>query len=164
MIEVVQGDSPLVRGANGIDYYHLDRSGTTYDYYRTSNNTWYRLSDIGGSFSRYSWQQVWAKHTVKYFDNRYAREIFGSSNGMYWDAIHRTSYATKDSQLDAVCDAAKAQGIVVFSIGFEAPTAGQTVMRNCATSDAFYYDAQGLSIADAFAGIASAINVLRLTQ
>lgn len=159
-----EGDSPLVKGSNGNDYYHHDRSGTSYDYYRTSNNTWYRLSDIGGSYSRYTWPEVWNKHTIQYFDNRYVKEIFGSSNGMYWDAVSRTSYGTKDNQLDAICDAAKAQGVVVFAIGFEAPTEGQTVMRSCATSDAFYYDAQGLSIADAFAGIASAINVLRLTQ
>lgn len=158
------GNSPLRRGANGTDYYYHNRASTSYDYYNTSNNTWYRLSDIGGSTTTYTWQQVWAKHTIQYFDNRYVKEIFGSSSGMYNAAVQRTSYGSKDSQLLATCSAAKAQGIVVFAIGFEAPDAGRTVLRNCATSDAFYYDAAGLSIADAFAGIASAINALRLTQ
>lgn len=158
------GNSPLRRGANGTDYYYHNRSGTSADYYRTSNNTWYRLSDIGGSATVYSWPEVWAKHTVKWFDNRYVKEIFGSSNGIYDEVVRHTSYGTKDSQLLAACDAAKAQGIVVFAIGFEAPTAGRNVMRACASADAYYYDAEGLSISEAFAGIASAINALRLTQ
>ena len=158
------GPSPLVEGANGRDYFHYDRSGTSYDYYSTYYNSWYRLSDIGGSYDRYSWQEVWAKHTVRYFEDRYVEEIFGYNTGFYGAAIHHTSYGTKDNQLTAICDAAKNQGIVVFAIGFEAPSSSQTLMRDCATSDAFYYNAEGLSIADAFAGIASAINVLRLTQ
>ena len=157
------GYSPLVEAADGRDYYHYPERSGSYDFYRTSNNTWYKLSQIGGSYDIYTWQEVWAKHTVRYFDNRYVKEIFGDI-GFYDAAVRRTSYGDKDSQLEAACTAAKAKGVVVFTIGFEAPTAGQSVMRSCATSDAFYYDAQGLSIADAFAGIASAINALRLTQ
>jgi len=157
------GDSPLVEGADGRDYYHYPERSGSYDFYRTSNNSWYKLSQIGGDFDVYTWPEVWAKHTVRYFDNRYVREIFGNI-GFYNAAVRRTSYGAKDSQLLATCTAAKSQGVLVFAIGFEAPSAGQSVMRSCATSDAFYYDAQGLSIADAFAGIASAINALRLTQ
>ena len=92
------------------------------------------------------------------------KEIFGSSNGIYGEVVRQTSYGAKDSQLLAACSAAKAQGVVVFAIGFEAPEAGRSVMRSCASADAYYYDAAGLSISEAFAGIASAINALRLTQ
>ena len=72
--------------------------------------------------------------------------------------------STKDSRTLAVCDAAKEKGIVVFTIGFEAPWRGQQVLQQCASSASHYYDVDGLEISDAFASIASAIRQLRLTE
>jgi hypothetical protein len=69
-----------------------------------------------------------------------------------------------DMRLRDACDAAHAQGIVVFSIAFEAPTRGQQVMRYCASSDAHYYDVDGIDISNAFSSIARTINQLRLIQ
>jgi hypothetical protein len=69
-----------------------------------------------------------------------------------------------DNNLRAICDAANAQNILVFAIGFEAPAGGQAVMRHCASSDAHYYDVDGIEISDAFASIARTINSLRLIQ
>ena len=57
----------------------------------------------------------------------------------------------------AICEAAKDAGIIVFTIGFEAPRSGQAILRECASSDSHFYDVEGLEIADAFASIASAI-------
>ena len=45
------GPSPLVRGDNGTDYYHWPERSGSYDFYRTSNNTWYQLSQIGGDYT-----------------------------------------------------------------------------------------------------------------
>lgn len=69
-----------------------------------------------------------------------------------------------DENLRAICDAANAAGIVVFTIGFEAPTGGQQVMQYCATTDAHYFDVEGVEISLAFASIAQTINQLRLIQ
>jgi 7-keto-8-aminopelargonate synthetase-like enzyme len=73
-------------------------------------------------------------------------------------------YTTKNARLQQVCNAAKSAGVVVYGIAFEAPTNGQTQIRNCATSDAHYYDAQGLAIKTVFQSIANQISDLRLTQ
>lgn len=83
--------------------------------------------------------------------------------------MHRHAYEhanpnPSDVNLRAICDAARAADIVVFTIGFEAPSGGQEVMRYCATTDAHYYDVDGLEIAQAFENIARAINQLRLIQ
>jgi hypothetical protein len=69
-----------------------------------------------------------------------------------------------DNNLRDICDAANDQNILVFAIGFEAPAGGQAVMQYCATSDAHYYDVDGIEISDAFDSIARTINSLRLIQ
>ncbi|MEM9754841.1 MAG: hypothetical protein AAF914_02550, partial [Pseudomonadota bacterium] len=69
-----------------------------------------------------------------------------------------------DANLRAVCDAARAEGIIVFTIAFEAPPGGQSVMQYCATSTAHYYDVEGIEISEAFASIANTINQLKLIQ
>lgn len=69
-----------------------------------------------------------------------------------------------DDNLRAICDAANAAGIVVFTIGFEAPTGGQEVMHYCASTDAQYFAVVGAEISLAFASIAQTINQLRLIQ
>jgi len=55
-------------------------------------------------------------------------------------------------------------GIVIFAIGFEAPSGGQNLMRACASSDSHYFDVDGVEISEAFSAIARTINQLRLTQ
>jgi len=69
-----------------------------------------------------------------------------------------------DANLRSICDAANDQGIIVFSVAFEAPTRGQEVLQDCASTDAHYYEVEGFEITDAFDSIASTINSLRLTQ
>lgn len=69
-----------------------------------------------------------------------------------------------DAQLAAICDSAKAQGIVVFAIGFEAPQRGLDAMSNCASSPAHFFDVQGADLQETFASIASTISQLRLIQ
>ena len=73
-----------------------------------------------------------------------------------------------DRRLTEICNFAKASGIVVFTITFEAPVAEEedadNVMRSCATSDAHYYDVEGTDISRAFASIARSINNLRLIE
>lgn len=71
---------------------------------------------------------------------------------------------TNVSNFYSVCDMAKAQGITVYTIAFEAPSNAITQMRNCATSPAFFYRVEGVEISTAFRSIARQINELRLTQ
>ena len=77
------------------------------------------------------------------------------------------SVATMDTQLQQVCTLAKANGVVVYGIAFEAPANGQTQIRNCSTdgtTGSHYFNATGLQISTAFSAIASNISQLRLTQ
>jgi len=72
--------------------------------------------------------------------------------------------ATALTHMNAVCDAAKRNGVTVFTIGFQVNSTAQTQMRNCATSASHFYNVDGLDIASAFQSIASAIQNVKLTR
>ncbi len=122
-----------------------------------------------------AWPDLWADYTAEYISEEWFEEPARASG--YWadhDDLANNStnrYAWEnaspnpaDTNLMAICDAANATGITVFAIGFEAPTDAQTIMRYCATTDAHYYDVEGIEISQAFASIAQTINQLRLIQ
>lgn len=85
-------------------------------------------------------------------------------NDWYYAVRNYVNDNTKDTRTRAVCEAAKAEGTIVFTIGFEAPSGGRAVLRDCASSISHYFDVRGLQISDAFESIASSIRKLRLTQ
>lgn len=69
-----------------------------------------------------------------------------------------------DGLLDDICDAAKAQGIVIWAIGFETTDHGADTMQNCASSPSHFFRVEGIELSEAFQAIARQINQLRLTQ
>ena len=66
--------------------------------------------------------------------------------------------------LKASCDAAKAQGVQVFAVAFEAPEDGEAVMADCATSVNHYFNTNGDDLSAVFEAIAEQVTDLRLTQ
>lgn len=160
--------SLLVRDNAGSDndVYFRERYANSYYSYR------YRNAPDGGTnarrmsnaevFARWGTRAVARKMYVQPYYDGYV------SYDQYYD-IYYAYQATvgadpADARLDAICDAAKAQGIVVFAIGFEAPQRGLDAMRNCASSPAHFFDVQGADLEDTFANIANTITQLRLTQ
>lgn len=160
------GPSNLVRGRDNVLYLHRPGNAQGADFFRSRSRTGRTLAQIGGGFTRLTYQELWQQMSVRGFADNFAA-FGGNDTGFYARAVEvvdNRQGGPKDANLTAVCNAAKQQGTVIFAIGFEAPAAGRSVLKSCATGDAYYYDAVGTSISDAFAGIASAINALRLTQ
>ena len=79
----------------------------------------------------------------------------------YWQ---KYTASLGDHLLGNICDAAKEQGIVIWSIGFEVTNHGADVMRTCASSPSHFFRVEGVEISKAFEAIARQINQLRLTQ
>lgn len=78
------------------------------------------------------------------------------------DMLYNT---TKSAQyLSTICTKAKANGITVFTIGFEIADKDSGQMKNCASSAGHYYSASGAGLSDAFKSISTSIQKLRLTQ
>lgn len=140
-------------------------------YYYPHNDTWNvePYKDINGQGSQQlSYPDLHSLHPLKYLAGYLWGDILGSYNAAITSKseskyeVHNSGW--KDQRLDNVCGAAKNQGVVIFTIAFEAPNSGQRVMEKCASSDGHYFDADGLELSDAFVAIASSISKLRLTQ
>ncbi|SMX30269.1 von Willebrand factor type A domain protein [Pelagimonas phthalicica] len=86
----------------------------------------------------------------------------------YYDAYYgyeaTVSGGQANSNLSTVCQAARNNGVVVYSIGVEAPQAGLDAMQDCASSPAHYFDVSGSDLSDTFSSIARSLQMLRLTQ
>jgi len=121
--------------------------------------TWWRgyrcwTVDQPGSAVQMTYQEVWETFPTDWYER-----FSWLNRPMSWWGT-----STKDSRTAAICDAAKDQGIIVYTIGFEAPSQGDAVLQDCATTPSYYFDADGLSIAEVFGTIASSINTLRLVE
>jgi hypothetical protein len=126
----------------------------------------------GGGVTQLTWPQVWERQRMSWV----AWQLYGRALGTnsstrttaYNNAIaamrERTAIADMDTQLQAVCDMARDENVIVFGIAFEAPDQGETQIRNCSTTPSQYYEAAGTNINTAFRAIAAQISQLRLTQ
>ncbi len=148
------------------DVYFRQRYADSYISYRYRN-----VPDGGTAARRMTNAEVFARwgtravasmmYTQPYYDGYVSYDQYYD---IYYGYEATVGPDPADSRLDAICDAAKDQGIVVFAIGFEAPQRGLDAMANCASSPAHFFDVQGADLEDTFASIANTITQLRLTQ
>ena len=110
--------------------------------------------DQPGSGVQMTYQEVWETFPTDWYE----RFSWLNRPVAWWGR------STKDQRTAAICDAAKDQGIIVYTIGFEAPSQGDAVLQDCATTPSYYFDADGLNISEIFGTIASSINTLRLVE
>jgi len=118
-----------------------------------------------GTAVQLTWQEVWQQLRVQWVANQlYARALGGFWTN--WLAMLRTEDATNimDARLLTLCNQVKAQGVVIYTIALQAPTAGRTLLRSCASSINHAFDVTGPQLSGAFSSIATSIRQLRLTQ
>jgi Flp pilus assembly protein TadG len=73
--------------------------------------------------------------------------------------------AQADTNTLALCTAMKLEDYVIYSIAFQAPTAAQTLLRSCASSESHYYESPTEEdLRAAFKQIAGRLSELRLVQ
>ncbi|MEZ5912447.1 MAG: hypothetical protein R3D84_09685 [Paracoccaceae bacterium] len=153
------------RNSDGrLSVYHSSHYGSS-DYYSPRDNAWYS-SPVGGTSgaTQLDWADVWNYASVDYVAYYLNSKPMSQSFSGWWNTFIDSNYSNKNSRLDSVCDAAKAEEIVVYGIALEAPYNGQQVIKSCASSPGHYFDVDGLEISTAFRAIASQISQLRLTQ
>ena len=73
---------------------------------------------------------------------------------------------TLDNRLTAVCNAMKARGIIIYTIGFTGgATNSQTILRGCASDSSKYFFAPDqATLEHAFVAIANSLNKIRLSR
>lgn len=163
------------------------RSGSTYYYKRVTgwNNGYQVHTDaqwvdhpgttnhsgnqpfLNNQSTRLTYPQLLNQVTNKFLSDRLYKHIWSDNYAdqfWQWDGHNSVGGGTKDNRMDDICDAAKEAGIIIFTIGFEAPSHGEAVLENCASSQAHFFDVDGIEISDAFVSIAASISKLRLVQ
>lgn len=170
-------------GYNGSSYYKrfslFDASRSGNKYYSFQTGSWRsepwgtQPTDISGTDTtiQWTWPEVWEEMSVNWFADNLIYRAYGSSsirNSWRTSATNAVAtskvQSTKDTLTKDVCNAAKAQGIAIYTIGFDAPTGGQSLLLDCASKPANYYLTSGSNITTVFASIANSINKLRLTN
>ena len=87
-------------------------------------------------------------------------EILSQSGQPGYDAVDAS---TARLQFLALCDMARDNDVIVYTIAYMAPVGAQTDMRSCAHDpDTHYYNVAGLDINYAFQEIATTINKIKL--
>lgn len=121
-------------------------------------------------------QENWAKYVVLMTDGQITEQFRPTDplDPVNWDTelLNRTSVdryqmstrSTNLARFYSQCDLAKQNGIVIFTIAFDAPSGASGEMRNCASSPAHFFEVSGTGLGEAFTAIARQINQLRLTQ
>ena len=127
-----------------------------------------------GSAQRLSYPELFAFNTLKWNrDENYKppyQALYGSAGSSmanadwYNNLRHYVAASVKDSRLQQACGAAKDEEVVIYSIGFEATSNGESQMRSCASTPSHFFDVNGVEITSAFQAIAASIAQLRLTQ
>lgn len=141
-----------------------------YPHRRDGRGEW--RSDVMAGYTQQTWVQVWARARMSWVAWQLYGRALGTNdstrNGAYLTQVslfrERPHAGIMDNQLLQLCTLAKAQGVVIYGIAFEAPDVGKSVIRNCSSGADFYYEAVGSEIGLVFDSIASSISALRLTQ
>lgn len=114
-----------------------------------------------------TWPQVWNSYTPRWIADELYGDAFNSSsvrNAWINNFLNVTAPSVKDTRLHNICGELKSKNVLIFSVGFEAPSNGRDALLDCASSPGHYYDASGIQIRDVFAAIARQISQLKLTQ
>lgn len=78
---------------------------------------------------------------------------------------YESSLGDSTTQARELCSRMRDAGIIIYSVAFEAPVAGQQILQQCATSPAHYFEATGSTeLVAAYSNIAAQLNSLRLVD
>jgi Flp pilus assembly protein TadG len=152
-------------------------AGTDEYWYPAGNagaGQWQATATAG--YTQQSWSQVWPRARMSWVIwQLYARALGTTdqtrSDTYYaWLANFRTlngsvgNTPAMNTQLQDMCNLAKAQDVVIYGIAVDAPTGGKTQIAACASSPAYYFDTTGGNLVGTFNAVASNLSQLRLTQ
>ncbi|MGB0959997.1 MAG: pilus assembly protein TadG-related protein [Halocynthiibacter sp.] len=76
------------------------------------------------------------------------------------------STSTVDKRSTDLCTKLKSSpyNMIIYAIGFQPSSKAKTLLKNCATSNAHYYEAVGLDLKEAFSSIAQEVRKLQLIE
>lgn len=119
---------------------------------------WYLISP--------DWDKIWPKDSkpLDYDDNDTIKAVILMTDGEF-NTYYQNGQGNSVGQSKKLCNNMKKEGVIVYSVAFQAPKAGKDVLKACASNDDTFYDASsGTELKEAYAAIASQLTNLRLTR
>lgn len=102
------------------------------------------------------------------FNTNYCTGVLASNSGNGGERINcAATNGNPFDQAEELCDAMKAEGVMIFTVGLELASGGRAedVMQYCATSaDHVYLPASGGDLSEAFAAIGRELTQLRISR
>ena len=120
---------------------------------------WYLISP--------DWTGIWPAESQPkaYSDTRVIKSVILMTDGMFNTEYELDNNGASAAQAAAVCANIKARGIIVYTIGFQAPGEVLPLLRGCATTPDYFFDVQNSAALNAaFARIAADLTELRLSR
>lgn len=101
---------------------------------------------------------------VAYNNTAFRKVAILMTDGMF-NNYYESANGTSVTQARALCDSMKANGVTVYTVGFQVPAEVVPTLEYCATSPAHYYPAEdGAALRQTFKDIAKRLNGLRLSS
>jgi hypothetical protein len=147
---------------------------STVDAYRDGGTT---AGHLGTAWAWYlispEWASLWpsTSQPAPYRDDKTIKAVVLMTDGSYntiggVNGGDNSSTARRASDIAVeTCAAMKAQGVRVYAVGFQAPSAALETLRDCASTASSFFDAaNGDQLRNAFRAIAIELNNLRLSS
>lgn len=120
--------------------------------------SWYLISP--------NWSGVWpsANRPHDYSDTNTIKAVILMTDGAF-NKRYDNSQGNSPEQAREICENMRDAGVQIYSVAFQAPAAGESVLRDCAASPSRFFNASSAAeLNDAYADIAASLNQLRLTE
>ena len=124
---------------------------------------------LGFAWGRYliapEWQDVWPVNSKPLdYDEPDARKIVIMMTDGEFNRTYHSNLGSSFNQAKNHCDQAKEQGIIIYTISFDAPTNAQAALDYCSSGTDYSFDVNnGQELLDAYTAIANRISDLRLS-
>jgi Flp pilus assembly protein TadG len=144
----------------------LDTLGDAIDSLAASGMT---AGHLGIAWASYllspNWSSVFSDDPPVAYDNTDFRKVaILMTDGMF-NNYYENANGTSVTQARALCDSMKANGVTVYTVGFQVPADVVPTLQYCATTPAHYYSAEdGAALRQTFKEIAKRLNGLRLSS
>jgi Flp pilus assembly protein TadG len=146
-------------------YYDPSRSKP---YYSFDSRSWKYASQVPSKLYDIKYETLFGSKnfTLQHVIWEYLGEPNNNRTSLYAQMAHQSEFGDKDTDLETICTKAKDSDhkVFIFTIAVDAPSAGEAILKKCATSPSYYFPVKSADMATAFATIASSINALRLTN
>ncbi len=119
---------------------------------------WYLISP--------DWEKIWpaASKPLGYDEVDTIKAVILMTDGEF-NTYYESGQGDSDRQAEKLCDNMKREGVIVYSVAFQAPKAGKKILQTCATDKDHFYEARnGQQLRDAYAEIASQLTNLRIAS